>query len=132
VCRACRSARVQKKSSSSVSSSSSKKDKSLAGAPRAQFLKYFFNGCLHFFDDFFSFAFFSLPQEHDYNDKELAASAKAGVIEIAVALFDFDARSDAELSFKKDDYIEILKKTETVGWWKGRLRGTANTGLFPR
>jgi hypothetical protein len=56
---------------------------------------------------------------------------KAGVIEIAVALFDFDARSEAELSFKKDQYIEILKKTETVGWWKGRLRGTPNTGLFP-
>jgi hypothetical protein len=53
------------------------------------------------------------------------------VIEIAVALFDFDARSEAELSFKKDQYIEILKKTETVGWWKGRLRGTPNTGLFP-
>jgi hypothetical protein len=80
----------------------------------------------------FRFFFPFPPQEHDYNDKELAASAKAGVIEIAVALFDFDARSDAELSFKKDDYIEILKKTETVGWWKGRLRGTANTGLFPR
>jgi len=53
------------------------------------------------------------------------------VIEIAVALFDFDARSEAELSFKKDQYIEILKKTETVGWWKGRLRSTQNTGLFP-
>jgi hypothetical protein len=58
VCRACRSARVQKKSSSSVSSSSSKKDKSLAGAPRAQFLKYFFNGCLHFLMIFSLFRFF--------------------------------------------------------------------------
>mmetsp|Transcript_4868 Transcript_4868/g.7846 ORF Transcript_4868/g.7846 Transcript_4868/m.7846 type:complete len:321 (+) Transcript_4868:92-1054(+) len=66
-----------------------------------------------------------------YNDKELAETAQAGVIEIAVATFDFDARSEAELSFKKDQYIEILKKTETVGWWKGRLRGTQNTGLFP-
>jgi hypothetical protein len=66
-----------------------------------------------------------------YDDKELAETAKAGVIEIAVALFDFDARSDAELSFKKEQYIEILKKTDTVGWWKGRLRGTSNSGLFP-
>merc|ERR1711916_299191 len=50
---------------------------------------------------------------------------------IAEVTFDFKARSAAELTIKKGQHVEILKKTDSVGWWRGRIRGTQDTGLFP-
>jgi hypothetical protein len=47
-----------------------------------------------------------------------------------VALFDFRGQAKGDLSFKKDDKIELLTATECHDdWWTGRLRGTI--GVFP-
>ncbi len=44
------------------------------------------------------------------------------------ALYDYDAQSDLELSFKERDVITILEKDES-GWWHGELGG--RMGVFP-
>jgi len=46
------------------------------------------------------------------------------------ALYDYEAQADGDLSFKKNDRIEVIERTaDTNGWWTGRLNG--KTGLFP-
>ncbi|KAJ3176833.1 hypothetical protein HDU87_004764 [Geranomyces variabilis] len=48
----------------------------------------------------------------------------------AVALYDFESAEAGDLSFKRDDKIEILERTEDVNdWWQGRIG--ARTGQFP-
>jgi amphiphysin len=47
-----------------------------------------------------------------------------------IALYDFDAQADGDLSFRRDDKIEVLEKTENQNdWWTGTINGT--TGQFP-
>lgn len=47
-----------------------------------------------------------------------------------VALYDYDAQAEGDLSFKKDDKIELIERTaDQNDWWTGRLRGV--TGIFP-
>ncbi|KAI8085405.1 hypothetical protein BDF21DRAFT_415094 [Thamnidium elegans] len=47
-----------------------------------------------------------------------------------VALYDYAAQAEGDLSFKKDDRIEIIQKTaDTNDWWTGRINGM--TGVFP-
>jgi len=48
----------------------------------------------------------------------------------ARAIYDYDARASDELSFKRNDLIEVLGvDDEDDGWYKGRLNGAE--GLFP-
>ena len=50
--------------------------------------------------------------------------------EIAVALYDYTAQADGDLSFKEGDKIEIVKRTsESNDWWTGKLNG--QEGVFP-
>lgn len=47
-----------------------------------------------------------------------------------IALYDFDGQADGDLSFKKDDKIEVIQKTDSVNdWWTGKCRGVV--GVFP-
>ncbi|KAF9112228.1 hypothetical protein BGX27_003783 [Mortierella sp. AM989] len=47
-----------------------------------------------------------------------------------VALYDYNAQQEGDLSFRKDDRIELVERTSDVnGWWTGRLNG--HQGLFP-
>lgn len=47
-----------------------------------------------------------------------------------VALYDLDAQQEGDLSFRKDDKIEIIERTDnTMDWWKGRLG--SQVGMFP-
>ncbi|RCI04493.1 hypothetical protein CU098_006465 [Rhizopus stolonifer] len=47
-----------------------------------------------------------------------------------VALYDYEAQAEGDLSFKKDDKIEVVEKTRDANdWWTGRLRGVV--GVFP-
>lgn len=46
----------------------------------------------------------------------------------AVALFDFSARSERELSLRKGDTV-ILYSQVSNDWWKGALNG--HEGLIP-
>ncbi len=48
----------------------------------------------------------------------------------ARAIYDYDARASDELTFKRNDLIEVLGvDDEDEGWYKGRLNGVE--GLFP-
>jgi len=50
--------------------------------------------------------------------------------QIVVALYDFDAQADGDLSFKTGDRIEIIEKSDsTDDWWTGKLNG--RQGVFP-
>ncbi|KAL4254548.1 Bridging integrator 3/RVS161-like protein [Abortiporus biennis] len=50
--------------------------------------------------------------------------------EIVVALYDFDAQADGDLSFRAGDRIEIVEKSDsTDDWWTGKLNG--QQGVFP-
>jgi SH3 domain-containing YSC84-like protein 1 len=49
----------------------------------------------------------------------------------AIAKFAFDGEQDGDLSFRKGDIIEIVKKTDNeTDWWTGRVG--SKEGIFPR
>ncbi|KAG0214139.1 hypothetical protein BGX28_002655 [Mortierella sp. GBA30] len=51
-------------------------------------------------------------------------------VKTAVALYDYDAQQEGDLSFRQDDRIEIVERTaDANGWWTGRLNG--RQGVFP-
>ncbi|KAF9431759.1 hypothetical protein BGZ76_011735 [Entomortierella beljakovae] len=55
---------------------------------------------------------------------------RLGGAKMVVALYDYDAQQDGDLSFKKDDRIEIVERTNSSDdWWTGKLNG--RQGVFP-
>ncbi|CAG8571832.1 11910_t:CDS:2 [Ambispora gerdemannii] len=51
-------------------------------------------------------------------------------IKYVIALYDYDAQADGDLTFKKDDRIQLVERTEDKNdWWTGRLNGVV--GVFP-
>jgi len=51
-------------------------------------------------------------------------------VQHVVALYDFAAQADGDLSFSTGDRIEIIERTaSTEDWWTGRLNG--QQGVFP-
>ena len=51
-------------------------------------------------------------------------------MQYVVALYDFEAQADGDLSFKTGDRIEVVEKTDsTEDWWTGRVGG--RQGVFP-
>lgn len=59
--------------------------------------------------------------------------AKPGALkkrEIAVALYDYAAQADGDLSFAAGDKIEVVTRTDAENdWWTGKLNG--QQGVFP-
>lgn len=47
-----------------------------------------------------------------------------------VALYDYDARTDEDLSFKKGEHLEILNDTQG-DWWFARSKATKLEGYIP-
>ncbi|KAF7727753.1 hypothetical protein EC973_007212 [Apophysomyces ossiformis] len=57
-------------------------------------------------------------------------SSKPSRVQYVVALYDYDAQAEGDLSFRKGDRIEVLERTADVNdWWTGRLHGVS--GIFP-
>jgi amphiphysin len=57
-------------------------------------------------------------------------SRKPNNIHYVLALYDYDAQAEGDLSFKKDDKIELIERTaDENDWWTGKLNGM--TGIFP-
>ncbi|KAH8415865.1 hypothetical protein KR222_002303 [Zaprionus bogoriensis] len=56
-----------------------------------------------------------------------AANANA---KIFVALYDYDARTDEDLSFRKGEHLEILNDTQG-DWWLARSKKTRQEGYIP-
>lgn len=51
-------------------------------------------------------------------------------MKIFVALYDYDARTDEDLSFKKGEHLEIVNDTQG-DWWYARSRTTKHEGYIP-
>ena len=49
-----------------------------------------------------------------------------------VALFDYDARTEEELTFQKGDYLEVRPENIACEWWRGRSRETKKEGYVPK
>lgn len=49
---------------------------------------------------------------------------------IFVALYDYDARTDEDLSFKKGEHLEIINDTQG-DWWFARSKATKLEGYIP-
>lgn len=60
----------------------------------------------------------------------VAASLAAGNAKVFVALYDYDARTDEDLSFKKGEHLEILNDTQG-DWWFARSKATKQEGYIP-
>ncbi|KAF8467304.1 reduced viability upon starvation protein [Kalaharituber pfeilii] len=51
-------------------------------------------------------------------------------VEMATAMYDFDAQMEGDLGFRAGDVIEIVQRTSNENeWWTGKLRGVV--GQFP-
>ena len=50
---------------------------------------------------------------------------------IFVGLYDFDAREDSELSFKKGERLQIIENPEGDEWWIARSLTTNQEGEIP-
>ncbi|KAI8344566.1 hypothetical protein BC941DRAFT_408985 [Chlamydoabsidia padenii] len=51
-------------------------------------------------------------------------------VHYVVALYDYQAQAEGDLSFRKDDKIELVERTmDQNDWWTGTLNG--QTGIFP-
>jgi hypothetical protein len=64
----------------------------------------------------------TLPQEQDPTQGTAA--------KIFVALYDYDARTDEDLSFKKGEHLEIINDTQG-DWWLARSKATKQEGYIP-
>jgi len=51
-------------------------------------------------------------------------------IKVFVALYDYDARTDEDLSFKKGEHLEIINDTQG-DWWFARSKATKQEGYIP-
>ncbi|XP_042238397.1 tyrosine-protein kinase Src42A-like isoform X3 [Homarus americanus] len=54
----------------------------------------------------------------------------AATSKIFVALYDYDARTDEDLSFRKGEHLEILNDTQG-DWWFARSKATKQDGYIP-
>jgi len=58
------------------------------------------------------------------------ATSNSAPIKQLVALYNYDATEDNELTFVEGDLIDLLEENES-GWWRGRLQVSLKEGLFP-
>jgi hypothetical protein len=67
-----------------------------------------------------------LPEPHD----DTATGQSHHSAKVFVALYDYDARTDEDLSFKKGEHLEILNDTQG-DWWFARSKATKMEGYIP-
>ena len=90
-----------------------------------------------------------LPQQADEHPPPSAAPAKAAAaavppppppssdppaysppVDTVVALYDYTAQAEGDLSFRAGDRIEVVQRTASAeDWWTGKLNGVQ--GVFP-
>lgn len=59
-------------------------------------------------------------------------AANLPTIERLQALFDYEATSGEELSFKEGDWLEIKQKDESGWWWASTTTGAKREGFIPK
>ena len=60
----------------------------------------------------------------------MEAGANTSTGKVFVALYDYDARTDEDLSFKKGEHLEIINDTQG-DWWFARSKATKQEGYIP-
>ncbi|XP_017104093.1 tyrosine-protein kinase Src42A isoform X3 [Drosophila bipectinata] len=71
------------------------------------------------------------PTEQIRPVPQIPESDSAGAnAKIFVALYDYDARTDEDLSFRKGEHLEILNDTQG-DWWLARSKKTRSEGYIP-
>ena len=63
----------------------------------------------------------------DTNTSEITSS---GPLKVFVALYDYDARTDEDLSFRKGEHLEIINDTQG-DWWYARSKTSKKEGYIP-
>jgi hypothetical protein len=58
-------------------------------------------------------------------------SSPTGGVRLFVALFDYDARTSEDLTFKKGDYLEVKPENTTFDWWQAKSRSSKQEGYIP-
>ena len=59
------------------------------------------------------------------------APTNAKDVIVYVALYDYEAQREEQLSFKKGDYLEVKIEDCNFDWWMAKSRNTGNTGYIP-
>lgn len=71
------------------------------------------------------------PQEtHRPTIPSAAGEPDTSNAKIFVALYDYDARTDEDLSFRKGEHLEIMNDTQG-DWWLARSKRTRQEGYIP-
>ena len=55
----------------------------------------------------------------------------AADVKVFIALYDYDARTDEDLSFKKGDYLEVKDEDCKFDWWMATSRTSGKNGFIP-
>lgn len=77
-----------------------------------------------------------LPLSHDLSGGHLSGHNSDGFSsgqssqKVFVALYDYDARTDEDLSFKKGEHLEIINDTQG-DWWFAKSKQTKLEGYIP-
>ncbi|GES98273.1 VHS domain-containing protein [Rhizophagus clarus] len=70
--------------------------------------------------------------EKSINQQQLKETAlPAYSLSVVEAMWDFVSDDPGDLSFKKGDIVEVVEYV-SMDWWKGRIQGTGNIGIFPK
>ena len=62
---------------------------------------------------------------------QVEPSSPKSDVKLFVALFDYDARTSEDLTFKKGDYLEVKPENTAYDWWQAKLRSTQQEGYIP-
>lgn len=67
------------------------------------------------------------PQHRTDSNSEVS---NTGPLKVFVALYDYDARTDEDLSFRKGEHLEIINDTQG-DWWFARSKTSKKEGYIP-
>lgn len=62
---------------------------------------------------------------------EPPSSPPSAVKPLYVALYDYDARTEEDLSFVKGEVLEVYPEDLRNDWWRARSRDTGGEGFIP-
>lgn len=68
-----------------------------------------------------------VPEPPSFSVPESPTNVKS----LYVALYDYDARTHEDLSFKKGEILEVNKDDLANDWWRARSRNTGKEGFVP-
>ncbi|XP_077599665.1 tyrosine-protein kinase Fgr isoform X3 [Stigmatopora nigra] len=64
------------------------------------------------------------------NTQHWATGVTSGGVTLFIALYDYDARTEDDLTFQKGEKFQIINNTEG-DWWEARSLDTGNAGYIP-